>query len=716
MPLSSSPLRRAFCLAALTALLATTAPASASRDLPDCAGQAAPCPPAASDTGLSRLPRLSGDGRYVVFESNHDLTHDGQGGLYRYDLLTGAAARVNVDASGRRLESVAIPTAISGDGDRVLFSAAAPGASPNAPQQLYVREFSTGRTILVSANTAGEPTAGWVDGWAVISADGLFVAFAALGGDLVPGDRPTASATEVYLRDLAAGTTSRASVGPAGLGQITQTNAGVPRVSTGGRYVAFTAIAGLVPDDTDNAQDVYVRDMQTGQLELVSRDSAGRLMPWSDLFGMSDDATRIFFAGADTDGSGAALYLRDRTTGTTRRLTAFERAAPQFGPQATLSGDGFVAAVQTSNPLGADDRDGRDDIILIDTRTGTVRPTTPDGMPDPPVAHVTEPSLSFDGSVLAVQTSWHHTEPTDPCCDVDSDKAEIFVFRAATGAWQRVTPPPAPAFPPPPPAPPGIPAGGPGPAPGAGASSGYWMVDEAGNVYPFGGAGWFGHGVAGTVDIEPTPAMDGYWLLDRTGRVTARGAAPALGHAALGAGEHATSLSATRSGRGYWIFTDTGRVFPFGDAVSYGDMAKTRLNGPVLGSVVTPTGRGYWMVAADGGIFAFGDARFAGSMGGRGLNQPISSMAPDPDGAGYWLVASDGGIFAFDAPFFGSMGGTRLNRPVTAMVPGAAGYLMVAGDGGIFAFGDVAFHGSRAANPPPRPVVAVALKRIESLS
>jgi hypothetical protein len=36
---------------------------------------------------------------------------------------------------------------------------------------------------------------------------------------------------------------------------------------------------------------------------------------------------------------------------------------------------------------------------------------------------------------------------------------------------------------------------------------------------------------------------------------------------------------------------------------------------------------------------------------------------------------------------------------------------MVATDGGIFAFGDVPFHGSLGATPPPRPVVAVALKR-----
>ncbi|HET9770441.1 MAG TPA: Ig-like domain-containing protein [Acidimicrobiia bacterium] len=240
---------------------------------------------------------------------------------------------------------------------------------------------------------------------------------------------------------------------------------------------------------------------------------------------------------------------------------------------------------------------------------------------------------------------------------------------------------------------------------------GYWLLGAGGTVYAFGDAADFGGEAIDAVDIEPAPGGQGYWLLGRRGDVHGKGNVAHLGDAALPAGERAVSLSATPSGRGYWVFTDKGRVFAFGDAPHRGDMAATRLNGRVLGSVATPSGQGYWMVAEDGGIFAFGDARFSGSMGGQHLNRPVMSMAPDPDGTGYWLVASDGGIFAFDAPFYGSTGHLRLNRPVSGMVPGSAGYLMVAEDGGIFAFGDVAFHGSLGANPPSRPVVAVALKR-----
>ena len=245
--------------------------------------------------------------------------------------------------------------------------------------------------------------------------------------------------------------------------------------------------------------------------------------------------------------------------------------------------------------------------------------------------------------------------------------------------------------------------------------SGYWMVGVDGKVYAFGDAPHLGdtRPAPGTeaVDLEPTASGRGYWIVDRRGHVSAFGDAAVHGHpdpAALAAGETVTSLSATPSGRGYWVFTTRGKVIAFGDATWYGDMAATRLNGPVLDSIPTPSGRGYYMVASDGGIFTFGDARFVGSMGDVPLNAPVQSLVPDADGAGYWLVAADGGIFSFDAPFRGSMGHVRLNRPVTGMVRFGDGYLMVGEDGGIFNFSTLPFHGSLGDRPPGRPIVAVA--------
>jgi hypothetical protein len=245
---------------------------------------------------------------------------------------------------------------------------------------------------------------------------------------------------------------------------------------------------------------------------------------------------------------------------------------------------------------------------------------------------------------------------------------------------------------------------------------GYWMVGADGKVYEFGQAKNMGGAAlppgVEAVDLEPTPSGHGYWVADSTGGVYAFGDARYLGgpdSLAVARDEHVTSLSATPSGNGYWMFTDKGKVLTFGDAAHFGDMARVRLNGPVLDSIPTPSGKGYYMVASDGGIFAFGDAKFFGSMGDRKLNAPVQSLVPDGDGAGYWLVASDGGIFAFESVFRGSMGSTRLNRPVTGMVRFGDGYLMVGEDGGIFNFSSSDFYGSLGSNPPARPIVSVAV-------
>jgi hypothetical protein len=161
----------------------------------------------------------------------------------------------------------------------------------------------------------------------------------------------------------------------------------------------------------------------------------------------------------------------------------------------------------------------------------------------------------------------------------------------------------------------------------------------------------------------------------------------------------------------YWIATGSGAVHPFGSAKSYGSLAGTVLNKPVVGMASRLNGLGYWLVASDGGIFSYGDAAFFGSRGGQPLNKPIVGMAATPDGGGYWLVASDGGIFSYgDAAFFGSRGGQPLNKPIVGMAatPDGGGYWLVASDGGIFSYGDAAFFGSRGGQPLNKPIVGMA--------
>jgi hypothetical protein len=191
-----------------------------------------------------------------------------------------------------------------------------------------------------------------------------------------------------------------------------------------------------------------------------------------------------------------------------------------------------------------------------------------------------------------------------------------------------------------------------------------------------------------------------YWVVTAKASVHPFGAAQTYGSlAGTTLNKPIVGMAATLNGLGYWLVASDGGIFSYGDASFFGSRGGQPLNKPIVGMAATPDGGGYWLVASDGGIFSYGDASFFGSRGGQPLNKPIVGMAATPDGGGYWLVASDGGIFSYgDAVFQGSTGGIKLNQPIVGMAPtrDGAGYWLVAADGGIFNYGDAIFSGSAA--------------------
>ena len=105
-----------------------------------------------------------------------------------------------------------------------------------------------------------------------ISADGRFVAFRSAADNLVSGD--TNETEDVFVHDRQTGETTRVSVDSSGAqANSYSTN---PAISADGRYVAFTSFASnLVAGDTNELTDVFVHDRQTGATTRVSVDSSG---------------------------------------------------------------------------------------------------------------------------------------------------------------------------------------------------------------------------------------------------------------------------------------------------------------------------------------------------------------------------------------------------------------------------------------------------------
>lgn len=243
----------------------------------------------AGGNGGSVGARLSAGGRFLVFSSEAgDLVANdtnGRSDVFVRDLLVGVTRLVSVNRAGSGGgNGDSYGAVVSADGRYVVFTSFASNLvanDTNALPDLFVRDLAAGTTKLVSVNNAGTgggngPTLSGVD--PVVTPDGRFVAFYSAAGDLVAND--TNNATDLFLRDIVAGTTTIVSVNrsgaAAGIGLLS-----APAVSADGRFVAFQSdAADLVANDPQRAggnqdADVFVRDVAAGTTTLVSINRAG---------------------------------------------------------------------------------------------------------------------------------------------------------------------------------------------------------------------------------------------------------------------------------------------------------------------------------------------------------------------------------------------------------------------------------------------------------
>lgn len=106
-----------------------------------------------------------------------------------------------------------------------------------------------------------------------ISADGRFVAFESTATNLVPAD--TNNNSDIFVRDRLTNITTRISVNSTGnQGNFDAFN---PAISADGRFVAFESNStNLVSGDTNNTSDIFLHDRLNGNTTRISVDSTGQ--------------------------------------------------------------------------------------------------------------------------------------------------------------------------------------------------------------------------------------------------------------------------------------------------------------------------------------------------------------------------------------------------------------------------------------------------------
>jgi Tol biopolymer transport system component len=280
-----------------------------------------------------------------------------------------------------------------------------------------------------------------------ISADGRYVAFASRAGNLVAGGR--GGKREIYVKDLKTGKVTLASRASGAKGAIAEFSAYHPSISADGRYVAFASFSKrLVPEATGELQ-VYVRDLQTETTTLVSRASGPAGAPadgGSSEPSISGDGRKVAFsssahnlaAGLPTQSEN--VFVRDLDSGVTElvsRASGAEGAPGEFSTEPSISADGRYVAFSSRSQLGTDDVDLEnfpEDVFVRDRATATTtlvsRATGATGKPGE--VESSEPSISADGDHVAFSSD-------APLTGKRSLDPNVFVRDVAAGTTQLVS-------------------------------------------------------------------------------------------------------------------------------------------------------------------------------------------------------------------------------------------------------------------------------------
>jgi uncharacterized repeat protein (TIGR01451 family) len=229
---------------------------------------------------------------------------------------------------------------------------------------------------LVSVNAAGTGPGNGFSGPAVWSADGSVVAFSSTSNDLVPGDDMDDAAEDVYVRDLETGVTTRESPHPA---SDFSCCTAVDALSADGTKLLFHSTRDDLTSlpDTNGGYDYFLRDLDAEATTVVSVNASGTATgngpsPGHFAF-MTPDGSQVAFTSMAYD-----LVPGGSEPGNPglfmRDLAAGTTtfvAGNVQWPQG-LSADGTKVLFSTWVPLAPDDGNGiSDDLYLRDLAAGT---------------------------------------------------------------------------------------------------------------------------------------------------------------------------------------------------------------------------------------------------------------------------------------------------------------------------------------------------------
>ena len=264
--------------------------------------------------GSSNSPSISADGRFVAFasEATNLIPDDTNGvtGIFVHDRLTGETTRVSISTNGEQANGPSNIPAISGNGRYVAFQSEAANLVPadtNGVSDIFVHDRLTGETKRVSVGINGEQANG-ASSNVTIAYDGRYLAYQTMASNLVRSDDN--GTWDVYIYDNGVtGNVIRASVSSEGGGGNGASTS--PFITASGSFVAFDSDAdNLVPGDTNGVTDVFLHQRVLALTERISAGSSGEQVNQpSHRLSATSLGGKLFFVMGSTN-----IYQYDRQT------------------------------------------------------------------------------------------------------------------------------------------------------------------------------------------------------------------------------------------------------------------------------------------------------------------------------------------------------------------------------------------------------------------
>lgn len=344
---------------------------------------------------------ITDDGKLVSFNSEQQLVTDHDNSysqIYVYDVEKGTVRLISRTPTGFIGNGSSQFPWISGNGKYIAFQSSSGnllGTSLELPGNVNIFIYDVDNNAIIRVSVKyGSPTEGGNDASQKpsISQDGAYVAFQSSATDLVPSNQLPFGGTNIYRATLTKGRSDRVpTVSKMELvsnnnssSSIVEANGSsdMPRISRDGRYITFSSMAPDVvswPSTVGGTNLVYLADMNnaiTTRTKMISLGTDGAVADdeSNEYAHLSDDASRIVFVSASIKFPGnngkRQVYMWDKATGITLVSQAGGSSGLDNSSYPTISGDGaYVSFSSDSSNLVQNDNNNSEDCFLYNTAT-----------------------------------------------------------------------------------------------------------------------------------------------------------------------------------------------------------------------------------------------------------------------------------------------------------------------------------------------------------